>query len=276
MRITEALRKVTPRFVKRAVKRAREARTRSRLFGPLASLVPPTEMMFDGNADLEEFKTNGEKTLWIYKTIGQLKRDERILDVGSGIGRKTIPLTQYLSPSGSYDGIDINKFGVEWCRQRITPRFPNFRFQHIDVANPLYNPSGASASAEFRFPFSDRSFTFVTLMSVFTHMLPRDVEHYLSEVARVLRNGRCLISYFLLNEESKRLITAGKSSLPFGSIQSDYATISPDLPERAIAFDEAFVRSAYEKAGLRIERVEYGSWCGRESPLSYQDLIVAC
>ena len=273
--IADVLRKITPRFVKRAVKRAREARTRSRLFGPLASLVPPTEMMFDGNADLEEFKTNGEKTLWIYKTLCQLKRDERILDVGSGIGRKTIPLTQFLAPPGSYEGIDINSFGVEWCRQRITPRFPNFRFQHIDVANPLYNPGGAGASSEFRFPFADRSFTFVTLMSVFTHMLPRDVEHYLTEVARVLRDGRCLISYFLLNEDSRRLIAAGKSSLPFGPVQSDYATISPDLPERAIAFHEPFVRAAYEKAGLRIERIEYGSWCGRENPLSYQDLIVA-
>ena len=271
----DLVRKLTPRFVKRTVKRYLEARARSRLFGPLAPLVPPTEMMFDGNADLEEFKANGEQFLSIYRTIGHLGRDERILDVGSGIGRKTIPLTQYLSPTGTYDGIDINQVGVEWCRQRITPRFPNFRFQHIDVANPLYNPGGTYPASEFRFPFPDDSFTFVMLMSVFTHMMPRDVEHYLSEVARVVGQGRCLISYFLLNEESRRLIAAGRSSLPFGEAQPHYATTSPDLPERAVAYDESFVRSAYERSGLRIERVDYGSWCGRENPLLYQDLIVA-
>ena len=271
----DVVRRLTPRFVKRTVKRYLEARARRRLFGPLASLVPPTEMMFDGTADLEEFKSNGEQFLEIYRTIGRLGRDERILDVGSGIGRKTIPLTQYLSPAGTYDGIDINKVGVEWCRQRITPRFPNFRFQHIDVANPLYNPGGSCAASEFRFPFPDGSFTFVTLMSVFTHMMPRDVEHYLCEVARVLGEGRCLISYFLLTEESKSLIAAGSSSLPFGTAHPHYATTSPDLPERAVAYDESFVRSAYERSGLRIERVDYGSWCGRENPLLYQDLIVA-
>ena len=37
------------------------------------------------------------------------------------------------------------------------------------------------------------------LTSVFTHMLPEDVEHYLDELARVLKpGGRTLITWFLL------------------------------------------------------------------------------
>lgn len=260
--------------MKRAVRRILERRARTRLFGALAPLVPPVEAMFDGTASLEEFKANGEEFLRIYTTICGLRDDERILDVGNGIGRKTIPLTRYLSGAGSYDGIDVNAAGVEWCQRRITPRFPNFRFQRIDAANALYNPGGAGRPADVRFPFPDASFTFVTLGSVFTHMMPRDVGHYLSEVSRVLGEGRCLISYFLLNEESRRLIAQGKSSLPFGSVQDGYATIAPEMPERAIAFDEDFVRELYAAAGLRIVRVDYGSWCGREEFLSYQDLIV--
>ena len=271
----EFLRKLAPRALKRVVLRYRQERVRSRLFGSLASLVPPVEEMFDGNADLEEFKANGEEFLHIYKTICHLREDERILDVGSGIGRKTIPLTQYLTAAASYDGIDINAKGVEWCRGRITARFPNFRFQQIDVANPLYNPGGACPPAEYRFPFADGSFTFATLCSVFTHMMPRDVEHYLSEVSRVLGHGRCLISYFLLNDESRGFIASGRSFLPFGSVQGGYATISPEMPERAVAFDEEFVTTLYESVGLRIVRVEHGSWCGRQEFLSYQDLILA-
>jgi SAM-dependent methyltransferase len=269
------IRRLVPRPLKRAIRRVLERRSRRRLFGALAPLVPPVEAMFDGTASLEEFRANGEEFLRIYTTICGLRDDERILDVGSGIGRKTIPLTQFLTGAGSYDGIDVNAAGVEWCRQRITPRFPNFRFQRIDAANALYNPGGAGRAAEVRFPFPDASFTFVTLGSVFTHMMPRDVEHYLSEVSRVMGEGRCLISFFLLNDESRRLISQGKSSLPFGSLLDRYATISPEMPERAIAFDEDFVRALYAAAGLRIARVDYGSWCGREEFLSYQDLILA-
>jgi SAM-dependent methyltransferase len=231
--------------------------------------------MFDGNASLEEFKANGEEFLHIYQTICGLQPDERMLDVGSGIGRKTIPLTQHLSRRASYEGIDVNEAGIDWCRQKITPQFPNFHFQRIDVRNRFYNPLGTRLAADYRFPFTDGSFTFVTVNSVFTHMTPGDVEHYLSEVFRVLAPGRCLISYFLLNEESRRLIASGKSTLAFTGVDGGYATVSPDVPERAIALEEEFVRSLYGRLGLQISRLDYGSWCGREESLSYQDLILA-
>jgi len=230
--------------------------------------------MFDGTASLDEFKSNGVEFLEIYKRMASLQRSrERMLDVGSGIGRKTIQLTQYFDESSSYEGIDICMKGVEWCRERITARYPNFRFTHIDVFNRLYNPDGRLQPSDYRFPFDDGSFTFVMLGSVFTHMLPRDVEHYLSEAARVLETGqRCLISYFLLNASSR---AADGSSLVFRSVDDLYATTSPDLPETAIALDEAFVRNRYEQTGLTIEAVEYGSWSGRSNTMSYQDLILA-
>jgi SAM-dependent methyltransferase len=269
------VRRLVPRAVKRAISRQIEIRQRVRLFGTLAPLVPAVEDMFDGPASLAEFKANGEEFLHIYKNICGLKPDEQMLDVGSGIGRKTIPLTQYLSERATYEGIDVNASGIEWCRQHITPRFPNFKFRQINVSNRVYNPSGTERPSEFRFPFADESFTFVMLGSVFTHMMPGDVEHYLSEVCRVLAPGRSLISYFLLNEESRRLIVAGNSTLAFTHTRDGYATISPEVPERAVAFEEDFVLSLYRKLGLEIVRLDYGSWCGRRSFLSYQDLILA-
>lgn len=52
--------------------------------------------------------------------------------------------------------------------------------------------------------FSERSsFDFVFLTSVFTHLLPEDMNNYFSEVVRVLTHARrCLITYFLLTFES--------------------------------------------------------------------------
>jgi len=45
-------------------------------------------------------------------------------------------------------------------------------------------------------------------------MLAEDVEHYLCEVARVLKTGgRCFITFFLLNESSLTLMRANKSSI---------------------------------------------------------------
>jgi ubiquinone/menaquinone biosynthesis C-methylase UbiE len=52
-------------------------------------------------------------------------------------------------------------------------------------------------AAQYPFPFADSSFDFVYLVSVFTHMLPADMEHYLSEISRVLKPAaKCAVSFF--------------------------------------------------------------------------------
>ncbi len=274
-KIIDLLRGLAPRGARRAVGRWLESRQRARLFGPLAPLVPPVQLMFDGPGSLEEFSANGEEYLRIYRERCGLRPDERMLDVGSGIGRKTIPLTRYLSANATYDGVDVNSVGVEWCREKITTRFPNFRFQQIDVRNELYNAEGRFEASSYRLPFPDSSFTFVTLGSVFTHMRPAEVEQYLTEVARVLARGRCLISYFLLNDESRNRIRENSSSLTFLDLDGEWATTSPELPESAIAYDERYVQALYRRVNLHVERIEYGSWSGRADGLSYQDLVLA-
>jgi SAM-dependent methyltransferase len=263
-----------------------EARQRAGLFGDLAPMVPPVGMMFDGPQSLKEFKENGEEFLRIYRDIAGLSRSDRMLDVGFGIGRKTIPLTRYLDERSVYEGLEITKAGVDWCSQRITPRRPNFRFQQIDVYNNMYNKKGRYRASAYRFPFPDDSFDFVMLGSVFTHMLPDEVLNYLSEIHRVMaRGGRCMISYFLLNDETRRLKAEGVKhcSDPAGDIkQLDfqfgdgmYRVMDQTLPEQAVAYDEEWVRKRYAEVGLTIERVDYGSWCGRPEYLSYQDLVLA-
>ena len=169
------LKSLVPRTVKSTVKKWL-------LFGHLAPLVPPEELMHDGPRSYKVFKQNSEDFFRYYVDLCGLKPDERILDVGCGIGRKTIRLTQYLGDGGSYEGIDIVKSGIDWCSERISRRYPRFRFQQIDVYNGHYNPGGRYKAAEYRFPYPDGSFDFVVLGSVFTHMLTDDTAHYLSEV----------------------------------------------------------------------------------------------
>lgn len=250
------------------------------LSGKRTTLIPPVGLMNDGPRDYEVFKKNGLDFLRYYKDLCDLKPDDAVLDVGCGMGRKTIPLVTFLSDEGRYEGLDINRDGIEWCQKGIGNLRDNFRFQLIDVFNESYNPSGKGKASEYRFPFDDGSFDLVVLGSVFTHMLPDDMENYLREVARVLRReGNCLITYFLLNEESCRLISEQKSSMSFEyrigeQCYSEYS----EIPEQAIAYDESYVRALYDDSHLKIKfPICFGIWCERKTTLldEFQDIVVA-
>jgi len=246
-------------------------------FGRKRFFVPPLQLMHDGPPSYKEFKQNGDEFLRLYVSLCGLQPDERMLDIGSGIGRKTLPLVTYLSERGTYDGLEIVKSGVDWCTKKYTSKHANFKFQLIDIYNDLYNPEGKYNAAEYRFPFADEQFDFAVLNSVFTHMLPQEVENYLSEIARVLRKGgRCLISFFVLNQESLRLIKESKSTIDLRYEFGPARCVSNEKPELAIGYDEDYVIRVYEKSGLKIRSpIAYGSWCGRENFYSYQDQVVA-
>ncbi len=247
------------------------------LLGRTEPLMPPTRLMFDGPRTRAEFKANGAEFLRYYVEFGKLKPDEHVLDVGCGIGRKTIPLTQYLNRAARYEGFDIVATGIRWCQKHISAPYPNFHFQWVDVYNKTYNPNGKCRPADFQFPFPDNCFDFAAVGSVFTHMLPRDMGHYLCEIARVLKpGGRCLITYFIFNDESSECIRAQKSTLGFEYQMEGYRTTSLSAPEDAVCFDELYILDLYRKYGLDIQPpIYYGSWCGRPEYSSYQDIVVA-
>jgi SAM-dependent methyltransferase len=235
-------------------------------------MVPPRRKIFIGEGD---FLAVGNLFLTYFQQLCNLSPDESVLDVGCGIGRMAVALTRYLSAQGSYEGFDIVPDGIAWCSERITPRYPNFRFQVADLFNKSYNSTGKFAPAEYRFPYSDGQFDFVFLTSIFTHMLPEDVSNYLREIRRVLRpSGRALITWFLLNEESNGLIREGRASLNMVHPVGECRTASPRVPEEAIGYPEVRMREMAAAARFSITSIYYGSWCGRERFLSYQDIAV--
>jgi SAM-dependent methyltransferase len=244
------------------------------LMGRRDPMIPPRNRIYVGDGD---FRAIGEEFVDLFRDLGKLQTRARVLDVGSGIGRLAAPLTRYLDSEAEYLGLEIVEDGVRWCERRITPRAPNFRFVHADIHNEMYNPGGRFQASDYKFPFKDAQFDFVFLISVFTHMLPRDVAHYLEEIARVLRpGGRCFATFFLLTPESEQHIQAGRSSLPFRVRGTGYKSISEETPERAVAFDEAWVKQAHESVGLHIEApIHYGSWCGRERYTTFQDIVLS-
>lgn len=247
------------------------------LLGRRQPMVPPRRLMYDGPQDKKTFVENGREFLHHYVELCELQPSERVIEIGSGMGRKAVPLTSYLSNRGSYLGFEINQAGVEWCQREISSRFPNFRFEHVDVFNGRYNPRGALTAREVRFPVPDGDADLIVLASVFTHMFFEDVAHYLMEIARLLepKRGRCLISYFLLGDAARRKIADGHSSLTFQYERQGCYVERLDRPEDAVAYEEAKMIELYEKSGLRIVRRCRGSWAGWADSRSYQDLILA-
>jgi len=241
------------------------------------NMIPPRSMIFVDYGGLEKFEKIGQEFKNYFIQLANLQPSHRVLDVGCGIGRMAIPLTNYLSKEGEYWGFDIVKKGIKWCQRGISPKFSNFHFQYSDVYNKHYNPNGKVQAQIFQFPFDDEFFDFVFLTSVFTHMLPSDLENYLNEISRVLKTeGKCLITFFLLNEESENLVCSGRSTLDFLYKIEGCLTINENDPETAIAYSEEFVLRLFKKYGLKIAQpIYYGSWCKRDTFLTYQDLIIA-
>jgi len=228
--------------------------------------------MEDGARDYKEFKQNGLDAFQWFLSLG-LKPTDRVLDVGSGIGRKTLPLLDYLD-RGSYEGLDPVAKQVRWCASRITPQYPNFRFRRADIWSKHYNPSGKIQPSHYTFPFADAEFDFVILGSVFTHMFPGDVRHYISEIARTMRPGaRGWITFFLLNRDSLDLLASGKSTLHLiHPIEEGSLADNPERRETAIGHREANVLKMFKDHEIMADIVEYGSWCGR-SERYYQDIV---
>ena len=244
------------------------------LLGRRDPLTPPKGKIFFGGGPYNEI---GEEFLRHFVDLGGLRPNERVLDLGCGIGRMAVPLTRYLDERGSYEGFDIFPKGIAWCHQNITPRYPNFRFRVADIHNKEYNPGGKFAASEYELPYDNASFDFVFLTSVFTHLLPDEVDNYLSEIRRVLTpGGRCLASFFLLNEESLELLRSGSSTIDFKYDFGKYRTKNASIPEAAVAYPEGFIRHLYSRHALSIaDPIRYGSWPGRKDFLSYQDLVIA-
>ncbi len=253
-------------FVRATVLDARDAVFRRR-----DPLTPPRRLGFVGSGD---FRAAGDEFRELFVSLSGLRPDEDVLDVGSGVGRGAIGLTGWLQ--GRYEGIDVVRRGIQWCQQAITPRYPNFHFQVADVYNRHYNPVGRLSAAEYRFPFEDRSFDFVLVTSVFTHLLPADRDNYISEIARVLRpEGRCFATFFLLNSEAGPSLQGGRNQLNFRFSRPGYWTDNERIPEAAVAYEEAGVRGELERSGLRIAKVRYGVWSGRSDGVGWQDVVVA-
>jgi SAM-dependent methyltransferase len=234
--------------------------------------APPPENVFVGDGD---FRTIGAEFLGHLVRIAGLKPDDRVLDIGSGIGRLAGPLTQLLDRNGSYLGLDPAREGIEWCQKAISSVYPAFRFRHIDVAHPLYNADGLLRGNSLVLPVGDRSIDLAVMISVVTHLPPDETSNYCGELARVLApGGRCFISLFSIEPEGPP-VTVTDPRCTFSRMGDSPAwSASATDPLGMIAYDAGWLEHQLTQVGLNVDALRPGSWRGITAS-HYQDVLVA-
>jgi SAM-dependent methyltransferase len=254
-----------------------------RLLARRMTEVPSKAGTFTGA--VQDFVASGEAFVDALRAVAGMTTSSHVLDVGCGVGRLALPASRFLAADGGYEGLDIVPEGIAWCQQHIADLHDNVHFTLADIYNKEYNPKGHLQAADYRFPYESDTFDVVVLASVFTHMLPVEVEHYIGEIARVLKkDGRLFATYFLITQESLRLMDSSASpmKMKFKHNQGPCWFVSAKIPELAVAYDEDYIRAVYAKHGLSGEPDLYvGAWRGGPghwppiSSIGYQDTLVA-
>lgn len=139
--------------------------------------LPPAELRYrvSSSPDAQNFINIGKKCADdIQSALRHVGRDlsefMRILDFGCGCGRTLVHLKE-LATCARFDGIDIDKAAIEWCKENL--HFASFK---VGEASPPTD-------------YTPDSFDFIYAISVFTHLDEDYQFRWLEELRRIAKAG---------------------------------------------------------------------------------------
>ena len=155
--------------------------------------LPNARMMLHVGAEtVENFLVVGDA--WGQLIASLLEPDSSVLDIGCGCGRTARTLLHHPWIS-DYLGVDVVRPYTDWNTRYLAPLTRNrFRFLHLDVQTPRYNPSGQFRAEDAVLPAADASTSLAFAASLFTHLREDAARRYLAETRRVLRAGGRLVA----------------------------------------------------------------------------------
>jgi SAM-dependent methyltransferase len=240
--------------------------------------VPPRDLWLDPGASISHYYRWVWEYLAYLQLLCDLRRESAVLELGCSHGRTAHGLLQYLRHPGFYRGLDVDGPRLREARERIGRGHPNFEFILADVYNRHYHPAGRQPAASYVFPFADATFDVIYAASLFTHLLPEELDNYLRESGRVLKpGGRCLFSLFLL-DVYRGPGTAISPLYEFDHPLPGHAGVAvrdPLVPDHVIAYRREGVEERARAAGLRLLRVVPGLWSNTPGwAVNEQDMVL--
>ena len=215
-------------------------------------------------APVRDFDAVGRAEARSWRETMGLSAEHTVLDIGCGCGRVARHVLELLRPPGRYLGADVDSRAIAWCQRWLAPRHPQALFVEIDAFNSIYNPGSPKPASEYRFPFADASVDRIALSSVFTHMLPADVEAYLGEIARMLAPSGCAYAGVFLTSPDRLAGEAGplvRRKFPFD--RGGHSVTSEKYPDLEVAYDLEAFRAMAACSGLSVrDPVLWGTWPG--------------
>lgn len=173
-----------------------------------------------------------------------LTATSRVIDWGCGAGRLAVGIRETLGDVGDYHGVDVQEPLIRWARRHLGG--DGFRFTHVDVANPRYNPGG---SARHRIPGEDGGCDVFYANSVFSHMLDDQARAYLAEFARLLApDGVGVFTAFVEDEVD-----------PVVENPPDYGPLAWSGRAHCVRYDRGFFDAMVDESGLRLVDFEHGT-----------------
>jgi SAM-dependent methyltransferase len=244
-------------------------------------VVPENAALTGGTA--ENFVQVGCDVFRSLVVAGGLKQTDRVLEIGSGLGRVAYPLTRYLESPGSYIGLEIVKDSVDFCNSHVACLSNLFSFRHLDLFNEFYNANGQLALIDTAINFEEAEFDFIFMSSVLTHLEYSDLVYYMTNSAKWLRRGgRLWATMFLVDAAAENALADARTqpSTAAGTLRFDLSGDGPDyflMGKRstvAVAYRLPFIESLLHQCGYRLVELGLGQWSGADRVGGYQDLLV--
>lgn len=213
------------------------------------------------------------------RLLAGLKNGQSLWDVGCGCGLLELALAD-LGWEGRLTGTDIHRPSIRWAQRRLGTSLARHSFEHMDVFNAAYWPAGRLTTEQWLDTFAGSDFDVVIAKSLFTHVLPDEMDVYFRGIAPRLKiGGRALFTFFLLDGAQQKASAAGLPKFTFEPFASDPRCFvrRPLAPTAAVAYPREYVVGRLVAAGFRADRIAVhpGTWSGRADGLSEQDVIVA-